>query len=276
LDKERITISIDGNTLSDLDSLIDGTVIRSRSHAIESLVNEALKKRKIKTAVIMAGGQGTRLRPITFDVPKAMIKLGSKTILEHQIEWLSNSGIKNIILAIGYKGETIKEKFKDGSDFGVQIKYVEEEERLGSGGALRMMKSLIHDPVVLLYGDILCHFDLYKMIEMHKQRNRAITVALKTVEDPSRFGVAEIEGNKVTGFVEKPDAKNAPSNLINAGVFVLNPDSDRFFPEEKFFEFFQVLINSSKQGELTGYPFSGAWIDVGVPETLEKAKEIWR
>ncbi|MCK4883234.1 MAG: nucleotidyltransferase family protein [Candidatus Diapherotrites archaeon] len=276
MDKERITISIDGNTLSDLDTLIDGTEIRSRSHAVESLINEALKKRKIRTAIIMAGGRGTRLRPITFDIPKPLIKLGSKTILEHQIEWLSNSGIRNIILAIGYKGEAIKEKFKDGSEYGVQIKYIEEEERLGSGGALRMMKGLIHEPVVLLYGDILCHFDLSKMIETHKNKNRAITVALKTVEDPSRFGVAEIEGNTVTGFVEKPNPKDAPSNLINAGVFVLNPEVDRFFPEEKFFEFFQVLINSSKRGELTGYPFSGAWIDVGVPETLEKAKEIWR
>ncbi|MFH1073204.1 MAG: nucleotidyltransferase family protein [Nanoarchaeota archaeon] len=274
--KERATFTIERELMRKIDSMIDGSSVKNRSHAVELMLLKAFGDNRPKLAIILAGGKGTRLKPITHEIPKPLVPVQGKPILEHNIELMARFEIKDIILSIGYKGDKIKEHFGDGRKLGVNITYVEETEPLGTAGPLQLAKDFITGSFVLCNGDELKDIDLYDMYKFHKDNKGVATIALTTVQDPSNYGVAKLTGNRIEAFIEKPEKGKAPSNLINSGLYILEPEVLKLIPKgycsiEK--DVFPVL---AKQGKLFGYPFAGQWFDTGTLERYEHAIENWK
>lgn len=182
-------------------------------------------------AVVLAGGLGERLRPLTLEKPKPLLPVNGKPIVEHCIENLKRCGVEEVILSIGYKAEMIQEHFGDGSKWGIKIQYNIEKELLGTGGAVKdiVKKFGIDEKFLLVWGDNLANFDFHKM----KEIDGKVVMGLTEREDVENFGVAKIEGGEIVEFVEKPAREEAPSNLINAGGFVIDPSVLDILPEGK-------------------------------------------
>jgi len=224
-----------------------------------------------KKAVLLVGGKGTRLRPITYEIPKALIPVGGKTITQYLFELLKKFGIKDIILAVGYLKEKIIEHFDDGSKFGVKITYVKEEEPLGTAGPLRLAKDLLDETFIVSNGDELKDINIKQMYALHKENNALATIALTKVEDPSKYGVARLSGSKILEFIEKPKKEEAPSNLINSGFYIIEPEVIDMIPEGFAMLEKDVFPKLAKQGRLFGFPFPGYWSDIGTFEKYDKA-----
>lgn len=175
-------------------------------------------------AIILAGGLGTRLRPLTNETPKPLLLIDGKPIIEHAVDNFKKYGITDIILSIGYKADKIKDYFGDGSKFGVNISYCIEDEPLGTGGAIKKATKDIHETFLTINGDNLADFDWKEIIELHKRNNAKVTLSLFPVEDVTQFGIARLEGDKILEFIEKPTVEEAPSNLNNAGGYVIEPE----------------------------------------------------
>ncbi|MBN2367832.1 NTP transferase domain-containing protein [Candidatus Woesearchaeota archaeon] len=274
--KERLTITLDSDTLKLLDKEIDGKKIKNRSHAIEVMLGRALGNNRARKAVLLLGGKGTRFRPITYELPKALIPVQGRPVPEHLIDLFKKYNIKDLIFSVGYKAEQIKKYFGDGSKYGVKITYVKEEEPLGSAGAIKLAKNLLDDTFIITNGDELKDIDLEEMYLFHKENKAMITAALTTVEDPSAYGVAKLEGNRILEFVEKPKKEEAPSKLINSGLSIWEPEALDLIPEG-FSMYEQDVFPklASKEG-LFGYIFSGQWFDTGTPQRYEKAIKEWK
>ena len=276
--KERISLTLDKKTLEKVDSKIDKLKVKNRSHAIELLLEKALRSKGISKGFILAGGKGTRLRPITHEIPKPMIPIKGRPILEHNIELLKKYDIRDIIISIGYKGDKIKEYFGNGSKFGVKISYVEEKQALGTAGPLRLAEKMLDDTFVMLNADNLFEIDLDDMYTFHKSHEGSATIALTTVSDPSSYGVAKMRGDKIMDFIEKPKKEDAPSKLINAGLYILEPEVVELVPKEtrEIKIETEIFPKLAKRNELFGYPFPGYWNDVGTMERYENAVKEWR
>jgi NDP-sugar pyrophosphorylase family protein len=278
IERQKLTVTIRKNLFPKIDSVIDGHKIRNRSHAAEYLIEQGLGINKIKKAIILVGGEGTRLRPFTYELPKVMLPVQGKPMVQHIIEQLVSHGVKEIILAVYYKAEKIKEYFGNGSQFGVSIKYVEEPEPIGTAGPLRLAKKYLNESFFIVWGDILSHLDLTDFARFHKEHGGLATVALTTVSDPSRYGVAMLNGNKIIGFIEKPEKGKAPSNLINSGMAIMEPEIiEKYIPKTgKAMVEYDIYPKLAQEGKLYGYPFQGQWFDTGTPESYEKAIKEWK
>lgn len=275
--KERVTLTLDTDVLKQVDALVDGHTIKNRSHAVELFLLRSLGNKKPKKALILAGGKGSRLKPITDEIPKPLIPLQEKPIMQHTIDLFKKFNIKDIILSIGYKGEKIKEYFGNGKKFGVNITYVEENEPLGTAGPLRLAKDMLTDTFVMCNADELKNIDLMDMYLFHKENKGLATIALTTVEDPSAYGVARLKGNRIMEFIEKPPKEKAPSKLINSGLYLLEPDVIDYVPKEGYAMLEKdVFPKIAAEGKLLGYPFSGQWFDTGTMERYEKAMKEWK
>lgn len=227
----------------------------------------------MKTAAfILCGGKGIRLRPLTYEIPKVMIPINGKPILEYNIELMKKHGINNIVLATGYLGHVIYDYFGNGGNFGVNIKHNEEKTPLGTGGALRFAKDHLKETFVMCNGDELKDINLKEMFELHKRTGALITIALTEVDDPSSFGVARLDGNKILEFVEKPNKEEAPSNLINAGLYIIEPSVIELIPDGEVSIERQTFPLIAKKGRLFGFPFKGKWFPTDDAERLEKAR----
>ena len=275
--KKKVSMTIDSEMLRKIGSMVDGVKVRNLSQAVESLLFKALIERMSPKAFVLAGGKGTRLRPITYEIPKPLVPLQNKPILEHVIDLLRTYDVRDIIISIGYLGEKIKEYFHDEKRLGVKITFVEEQEELGTGGPLRLAKNILKETFIMVNGDNLLNIDLYKMYQFHTETRATATIALTTVDDPSNYGVAVLEGNKIVKFVEKPRREDAPSKLINTGLYILEPKViDLVPPSGPSFIEKDVFPRIAEKGELYGYLFSGQWFDTGTPERYEKALKEWR
>jgi len=270
---ERVTITIKPELLKKLDNMVDGKNMRNRSHAIESLLIESLHKTDINTALIMAGGDSTRLRPISYEIPKPLIPIHGKPILYHQIKFLARYGIDNIFIAAGKHKDKIIEYFGDGNKFGVNIEYIEEKTPLGTAGAISALKNKVKSTFIMLNVDTLVDVDISEMFRFHRSIGSNATVLLTSVDDPQNYGVARMRGNDILEFVEKP--KNPPSNLINAGFSLLEPVVIQIVPKKHFMieKFYEKL---ARQHSLAGFVHDGQIFDVGTPEGYEKAIKKWR
>lgn len=269
--KKRVTLTIEENILEQVDKGIDSLKIKNRSHAVELMLLKALGTNVPKQAIILAGGKGTRLSPITKEIPKPLVPLQGKPLLEYSLDLFKKFGIKDIIISIGFKGEKIKEYFGDGKRFGVNITYLEEKDPLGTAGPLRLAKKIIKGPFITCNADELKDIDLIDLFLFHKDNKAAATIALTSVEDTSRFGVAKIAGNKILDFVEKPPKEEAPSNFINSGLYILEPEVINYVPEGFAMLEKDVFPKLAKEGKLFGYPFSGYWKPIGTFEQYEEA-----
>lgn len=275
--KERVTLTLDANILSDVDHRVDGHRIKNRSHAIELLLMQALGNADMpKVAIILAGGVGTRLQPITFEIPKPLVLVHDRTLLEHQFDLFKRQGIKNIVISIGYKGEKIKHAIGDGRRFGVNVSYVEESKPLGTAGPVKLAKQFITGTFVAENADELKDIDLHDMYLFHKENKALVTIALTTVDNPSAYGVAKMQGGKILEFVEKPKREDAPSNLINSGLYMMEPEVLNYIGEGFTMLEKDVFPKLAQEGKLFGYPFSGQWYNTGTLELYEKAIKEWK
>ncbi len=277
--KERVTITLDENLIKQLDKRIDGEEIRNRSHEIEKILEDALGVSIPSKALILAGGKGTRLRPLTYNVPKALIEVQGKTLTEWLFELFKKYGIRDVILSVGYLADKIMDYFTDGSKFGMNIEYVEEDPNkpLGTAGPLRLAEDMLTDSFIVSNGDELKNINLPRMFRLHKRKNALATIALTTVNDPSQYGVARLDGSRIMEFVEKPKKSEAPSNLINSGFYIIEPEVVGMIPKGKrcMLEK-EIFPRLAREGRLRGFPFSGQWFDTGNMERLEKARKLWR
>jgi len=273
--RERLTITLRKDLVKELDAMVDGIKVRNRSHAIEVVVSKVLESKRVRKAVILAGGKGTRMRPLTYEMPKPMIPLKGKPLVQHIIELCRKYEVREIIMSIGYMGDKIRDHFGDGSHLGVDIKYVNEDEELGTAGPLLLAKEHLTGPFLMFNGDVLSDIDLGDLISFHAEQNALATIALTQVQDTSSFGVARLKGHRIVGFVEKPKG-GEDSKLINAGVYVLEPEVLDYIPKGKSMLERDVFPKLSDEGKLYGYPFDGQWFDTGTPEAYERAIKNWK
>ena len=275
MDRERLTITLKKSLLGKVDDLIDGVQIRNRSHAIEHLITKSLGP-KVTQAIILAGGKGLHMRPFTFEMPKGLLPVGGKPILEHIIDLLRKNGITNIIISIGHLGEKIKEHFGDGSKFGVKITYVAEEKEAGTGGALVLARKFIDgNTFLVIHGDTMFDINLNDFITFHKEEDVIASIALTSVVDPSSFGEVVLHGSKIKKFIEKPLKGQQTSQLINCGLYLFDKKIYDYLPKSSFSLLEEVFPKLSVVGQLGGFLFEGRWVDVGTPFSYEKAIKEW-
>lgn len=229
-------------------------------------------------AVILAGGLGTRLRPVTLEIPKALIPIQGKTLTEHVIDILKKAGVDTVYLSIGYLHEKISDYFKDGSNFGIKIKYIIESEPLGTGGWMHIIpKEELSENFFVVNGDNLFDLDINSFLNFHDSNSAVATISLITVLDVSSYGIVEISSDKILRFVEKPKKEDAPSNLANSGYYIFNKRAFNYIPNEKKFslekDFFPKLAN---EGVLFGFPENSLWFDTGTFERWEEVIKNWR
>jgi len=275
--KERITITLEEDIIKQLDKRIDGKQIKNRSQEIAAILEEGLGISIPSKAVILAGGKGTRLRPLTLTTPKALVDVNGKNLTEWLFELLRKYNVRDVILSVGYLADKIRDYFTDGSKFGMNVDYVEEKTPLGTAGPLRLAKDKLTDSFICSNGDELKCINIARMYRLHKRKNALATIALTSVEDPSQYGVARLDGSRILEFVEKPKKENAPSNLINSGFYIIEPEVIEMIPKNKFCMLEKdVFPQLAKEGKLRGFPFSGQWMDTGSMERLERARKIWK
>jgi mannose-1-phosphate guanylyltransferase len=230
---------------------------------------------QLRKALVMAGGFGTRMKELTRDTPKPMLPLQGRPILEYSVDLCKRYGINDIAISIFHMGDKIKQHFGNGEDFGVNILYVEEETPLGTGGALRLFEHWLNEPFMMCNADELKDINLEEMYKHHVLSGGIATIALTEVEDPTQYGVVDIKGNQIRRFVEKPSKEEAPSNFINAGLYIINPEAIKLIPEgftmvEK--DLFPLLAS---MGKLNGFKFTGQWFDTGTHERYTKTENEW-
>src|SRR3989344_749011 len=273
----RLTITLKETLINDVDMLIDGEKIRNRSHAIEYVLLQSFKP-SVNKAVILAGGKGENLRPYTYELPKSMLLIKSRPILEYLIHDVRDAGIREIVMCIGHRGEKIKEYFGDGAIFGVKITYSEEKIPLGTGGAIQAILPFIKDQsFVLLYGDIIVDLNLKDVIQFHKDQETVATVALTPTDNPSPYGQLELHGQSIVGFHERTKKGKSKSNLVNTGVYILNKEISHYFPlSKKVFMFESVLQKVIHKKQLAGFVFEGQWFDIGSVVNYERAIKYFK
>jgi len=220
-------------------------------------------------AIILAGGKATRLRPLSCNRAKAMVPVLNHPSLEHLIGYLKKYNVNDIILTLSYLPEQIESYFGDGGKFGVKITYLVEDLPLGSAGAVKNAEKFLDSPFIVFNGDIVTDLDLSTMVNLHHDRKATVTIALTPVDNPTIYGVVETDGQgKVKRFKEKPTWDEVTTNMINAGIYILEPEILNYVPPEVFFTFerdvFPAVIEKGQV--IYGYPFEDYWIDIGTPE----------
>lgn len=220
-------------------------------------------------AVIMAGGRGERLRPLTDSIPKPLLKVGDKPIIEYNIDRLVQYGVKNINISIRYLGEQLVKHFKDGSDKNVSISYVSEDEPLGTIGALRMVENYSKDTILLMNSDLLTNIDFEDMFETFKQKNADIMIAATGYEVDIPYAVMEVdEENTVKGLSEKPKY----TYYSNAGIYLIKKELLSLIPSEGPYDTPQLIEKAIEMGrKVVSFPIRGYWLDIGKMNDFEKA-----
>ena len=221
-------------------------------------------------ALILAGGKGTRLRPLTVYTPKPIVPVMNRPFLLYQIEILAKAGIEDIVLSLSYQPDKIADLLGDGSDFGVNLSYVTEPSPMGTGGAYRFAAENLNDTVVVLNGDILTDIDISSLIDFHRHRSAEATISLATVDDPTAYGLVETDDDRrVLRFLEKPkpDAiRSGGVNTINAGIYVLEPSILKFIPEGEARSFEYDVFPSILEKKLPFFAYimeETYWRDLG-------------
>ncbi|HEY5293938.1 MAG TPA: sugar phosphate nucleotidyltransferase [Gaiellaceae bacterium] len=217
-------------------------------------------------AVVMAGGEGTRLRPLTSNQPKPMVPIVGKPCMEHILDLLRAHGLTDVVVTVAFLPQAIRSYFGDGENLGLQIEYSVEESPLGTAGSVRHASDRLDDTFLVISGDALCDIDLGKIVEFHKEKGAAVTIGLKSVENPLEFGIVVTDENgKVERFLEKPSWGQVFSDTINTGIYVLEPEVLRHIPTDRPYDFskelFPLLLEMGRP--IYGYVCEGYWQDIG-------------
>ncbi|MCW9035970.1 MAG: nucleotidyltransferase family protein [Rhodospirillales bacterium] len=245
--------------LLDKDGLVSGLALRSE---MGGLVEGKMQ------ALVMAGGKGMRLRPLTNKTPKPLLPIGGKPVIERIIDQLRDSGVKDISISTLYQAEKIQDHFGDGSGFGVNLHYTEEDQPLGTAGALSLIEE-VRDPVLVINGDILTAMDFRAMFHFHKEHKADLTVAVRKYEFSVPFGVVDVEKAMVTNLQEKPDV----SFFINAGVYLIQPEVLSQIKSNEHLDMTDLIDNLIAQKRpVASFPIHEYWIDIGQLDNYTQAQ----
>lgn len=228
-------------------------------------------------AVVMAGGEGTRLRPLTDDVPKPFIPVSGKPAIEYGLEAAVRAGVEEILITTYYKPQRLIERLGGGTRLGARIFYSVEDEALGTAGGVAKARSWLSDTFIVMSGDVLADVDLNELVAYHRKVGAEVTMALTTVDDPTQFGIVGLaKDGRIERFQEKPKKEEAFSNLVNAGIYVLEPSALAAVPATRAFDFSKDLFpHLLKEGrKLHGHSLQGVWLDVGRPADLLRAARL--
>ncbi|MBT5935161.1 nucleotidyltransferase family protein [Sulfurimonas sp.] len=232
-------------------------------------VDELLRqKSKSNKVVLMVGGLGTRLRPLTDHTPKPMLKVGNKPILETIIQNFKKYGFTNIILCVSYKSEIIEEYFKDGSEFGVNIEYIHENKRMGTAGALSLIRDKLHESFFVMNGDLLTNINFDRMMEYHISNVSVATMGVREYDFQVPYGVVNVHDKDILSIEEKPLHKF----FVSGGVYVLNEKVLDYIPDDEFYDMptlFEKVIQEKLKS--ISFPIREYWLDIGRMEEYEKA-----
>ncbi|HTR33694.1 MAG TPA: sugar phosphate nucleotidyltransferase [Gaiellaceae bacterium] len=217
-------------------------------------------------AVVMAGGEGTRLRPLTSNQPKPMVPIVGKPCMEHILELLKRNGFEDVVVTVAFLPQAIRSYFGDGTSIGLNIQYSVEENPLGTAGSVRLASDALDDTFLVISGDALCDIDLRRIVDFHKEKGAAVTIGLKSVENPLEFGIVVTdEEGRVERFLEKPSWGQVFSDTINTGIYVLEPEVLRHVPTDRPYDFskelFPLLLEMGRP--IYGYVCEGYWQDIG-------------
>ncbi len=231
---------------------------------------------KIKKAFVLAGGFGTRLGKLSEKKPKLLMELNQKTVIEWNILNLQKFGVKEIVFGLGHFSDVVQ-NFLESNNPGLKFLYDVEPEPLGTGGALKNAEKFFNETFIFCNGDEAKNIDYSLVSKVHKENNALGTLALKHVEDVENFGAVKIENNQILEFFEKPSRENAPSNLVNAGASILEPEIFNLMqPDTKISIEKDVFPRVAKQGRLFGIEFPGQWFPIDTEEKLLKAQKEWQ
>lgn len=267
--KDRLTITMNRDVLLSLDKYIDGDTIRNRSHAIEYIVGRYLGA-GIDTCVILASGREDQSI-------KCLKRIENRPVIAYTIELLRQAGVRNIIMVINSRCPDIKKYLGNGSQWKMNLRYVEEEHPTGTAQSLMLVKGLVHETFLLMYADILVDLDLQELVRFHRNLDHVMmTLAVTAAANPSLYGVAELQGNRVYRLIEKP-AHYDKSNLVVSGVAVCEPELFAALPDKCDNKYLarDILPDLAHRGRVGGYPFSSKWFDVSHEAEYEKAKQEW-
>lgn len=234
---------------------------------IQALLQPKMKTNKV---VLMVGGLGTRLRPLTEKTPKPMLKVGNKPILQTIVEKFAEYGYVNIVMCVNYKSDIIQDYFGDGSRFGVNIEYVLEERRMGTAGALSLLKSSPQEPFFVMNGDLLTNVNFEHLHNYHIANKSVGTMCVREYDFQVPYGVVNVENSKILSIEEKPTHKF----FVSAGIYMLSPEVLNYIPENEFYDMptlFEKLIDECKNA--ISFPLREYWLDIGRIEEYKKANE---
>ncbi|HEU4832861.1 MAG TPA: nucleotidyltransferase family protein [Pyrinomonadaceae bacterium] len=234
-----------------------------------SFLTELVKEYELPLrALVMAGGYGNRLRPLTEELPKPMLPVGNKPLLELIVEQLKHAGIRQVNVATHYKSEVIAEHFKNGEAFGVDIRYVKEDQPLGTAGALSLLEE-VDEPLLVMNGDILTRVDFRALLHFHREHKADLTVCVRQYEFNVPYGVIDTDGVNVKGISEKPVVRQ----FINAGIYLLNPQVRRLIPNGQAYDIpdlIERLISEART--VVCFPIREYWLDIGKVDQYDQAK----
>ncbi len=242
----------------------DGKLVK-----IEDLAMLLKTNAKRNRVVLMAGGLGTRLRPLTEDIPKPLLKVGNKPILETIIENFAKYGFVNITISVNYKADMIKKYFGDGSRLGVNIEYIEETKRLGTAGALSLIKDRPQEPFFVMNADLLTNVNFTHLLDFHAYENAVATMCVREYDYQVPYGVIETDGSKITSIKEKPVQKF----FVNAGIYTLSPQVFEYIPKNEFYDMPTLFEDIIKDKLKTiSFPVHEYWLDIGRMSDFEQAQ----
>jgi len=256
--KERVTLTIDSELLTEVDARIDKETIKNRSHAVELLLRTSLRGKVPELAVVLAGG----------DEKACLQEIKGKSVIEHNLELLKQYGVKKIILTVKPKS-AIKKKI--ASEWNEMLEFFEEKEPLGTAGCLQELT--IEKPFIMINGDELKDINLQKLFLAHNNHEASVTIALTTANNPEGYGVAVLDGNHILRFEEKPSESR--SFLVNSGVYIIEPEIIKEIPKGFAMLEEAVFPKLAREHKLYGYPFSGQWFSLNTKEERKKAEDEW-
>ena len=248
-------------------------VLDSRKRPQALVVLEDILRRDFlpNTALLMAGGQGKRLHPVTRDTPKPMLRIGGRPMLEFVLEQCVHSGFHKFLISVGHLKEQIMDYFQDGSQFGVSIDYLVEEEPLGTVGSIALIRERLNDPLLIMNGDILSKVDISELMHFHNSRHLDATLCIKEHQYQLPFGEVTIQDDRLSGLVEKP----IYSHYVSAGVCVLSESVVNSKNVPKALDLPELLLSLIGEGGVGVFPVYEAWTDIGSPRALREAQMEW-
>lgn len=249
-------------------------IVNDQNKIVDILFIDHLETPTNKNQVIlMLGGLGKRLRPLTNDIPKPMLKVGNKPIVESIIEGFKQYGYTNFIFSVNYKKEVIQDYFQNGNIMGISIDYIEEKKRMGTAGALSLLENRPTEPFFVMNGDLLTQVNFDQLMQFHQEQNAVATMCVREYEYQVPYGVIETDGVELISIKEKPIHRS----FVNAGIYVLSPEVFEYIPVDTFYDMpslFEALINQGKKTSV--FPIHEYWLDIGRVDDFNRANEQYK